>query len=125
MMRLGQVILMKCALQYSLENWVEKKIIILVIKVFDFVSRQVRNSITHLTPWSHTHQEKEFGSTLIPKKDSFCISIVVSNALNFENIQWSCFRGSAEITQKYLPSARNIHTAIPYREVQGNTGKTL
>ena len=65
------------------------------------VSRQAKNSITHLTPRSHTHQEKEFRSTLIPNKDIFCILFVVTNALNcgkfwkylVELLNW-------EITQK-------------------------
>ena len=52
--------------------------------LFDCVSRKVRSSITHLAPWSHTHQEKEFGSTLIPNKYLYRILTVATNALNWD-----------------------------------------
>ena len=44
----------------------------------------------------HTHQEYQFGSSLMPNKDIYCILIVMRNSLhwsNFENIWWSCFWG--------------------------------
>ena len=88
--------------------------------VFDFISPQVRNSITHLAPWSHTHQKKEFGSTLIPNKQFIlhfdcrdkCFELrqilkIFSEAV-FEVVEFK------EITQNILLSACNIGSNIYY-----------